>query len=119
MKLNYVSVVKEHQIRMEDCGYIIRAELENKPTAVWFKNFKLIWNNIPEYQKICADPLLKNNEILITVPVGTDISYVIEALKSIIFHIDNSYIIKEEPSMLLSLIKTIIRIIDNQPRIST
>ena len=83
MKLKYVSVLRRLGIHAREGGYIVRGELECQPTSLWFKHFQLFWVSTPAYRKLCTEPRLNRNEILIPISEWESISAAIEALKDI------------------------------------
>lgn len=94
MRLNYVSVTKDY-INSKEKKYIIRGELDCVPPLLWFKQLQILWICSPDLRKLCVEPKLKNNVIVISLLLNqVDILGTINVLKQLIERVNSSYIMK-------------------------
>ncbi len=98
MKLNYVSVLREYRSKNRDGGYYVRGELESQPSALWFRQFQLSWINTPAYRKLCPEPQLNRNDILIPLSGRENISAAIEALRKVVLLVNEPMTDQEDSS---------------------
>lgn len=97
MRLNYVSVVKKHKYKKENEYCVIRARLDKTPPLLWFKQLQLLWFCSPRLRKLCIEPKINNNVILISLQEQSYIIEAIDVLKRLIDKVNASYIIKDNP----------------------
>jgi len=96
MKLNYVSVLKEYKTKNRDEGYYVRGEFESPPSASGINQLLLIWSSTPSYRRLCPEPEINRNEIIITLSSNENIGAAIEAIRSIVTRVKDPYIAPEE-----------------------
>jgi len=102
MKVNYVSVVKEYVRKSKKDRFIIRASMDENPPLLWFKQLQLFWISSPRLIRLCPEPQLEQNEIIISIYNQEDIMDTINLLIRLIKKVKTSYIIQDSPSFLLS-----------------
>lgn len=100
MKLNYVSVLKEYKTKNQEECYYVRGEFESPPSTSWINQLMLIWSSTPSYRKLCPEPQINRNEIIITLSSSDHIGAAIEAIRSIVFRVKDPYIASEETHFL-------------------
>ena len=92
MRLNYVSVTKKRKFKKKDEYCVIRAELDCIPPLLWFKQLQLLWICSPNLRKLCVEPKLHNNVIIISLRDQNFIIETIDVLKRLIERVNTSYI---------------------------
>lgn len=95
MRLNYVSVTKRHKFKRSDERCVVRAELDCIPPILWFKQLQLFWICSPNLRKLCLEPKLHNNVIILYLRNQNYIIEAIEVLKRLIEKANTSYIIQD------------------------
>ena len=95
MKLNYVSVSKGYDVKNKKDKYIIRGELDSVPSLLWFKQLQLLWICSPKLRKVCIEPQLNKNTIIISLLNQDNLLEVIDILKSLIDRVNSSYILQD------------------------
>lgn len=108
MKLNYVSVLKEYKTRSRNDGYYIRGEFQSPPSNHAINQFLLVWTSTPAYRKLCLQPQISNNEIIIPLPDEENIAAAIDAIRSLVSRIKEPNIGHEDPYFLVDINKAII-----------
>lgn len=103
MKLNYVSVLREYKTKNREEGYYVRGEFESPPSTHWFNQLLLIWTSTPAYRKLCPEPQLNRNEMIITLPDGDNIGAAVEAIRSVVSRVKDPYINPEETHYLINV----------------
>ncbi|MCX7771862.1 MAG: hypothetical protein N2376_01955 [Clostridia bacterium] len=84
MRLSHVSVLREYGVNGRQGGYFVRAELQSQPSAAWSRAFLNLWLTTLSYRKLCAQPEVTRNEILIPLTDGENIAEVVDAVKNTI-----------------------------------
>ncbi|HHW21822.1 MAG TPA: hypothetical protein GXX26_02925 [Clostridiaceae bacterium] len=102
MKINYVSVTKDYFSKTKEEKYIVRGELDCVPPLIWFRHLQLLWICSPKLFKLCPEPKLNKNEIIISIKNQEDILTTIDALKTLVNKIGYSYIIQSDQSLFLN-----------------
>lgn len=95
MRLNYVSVTKECDFKIKEERYVIRGEMDCIPPILWFKQLQLLWICSPKLRKLCIEPQLNKNEIIISLHNQEDILETIDVLKKLIDKVNISYIMQD------------------------
>lgn len=108
MRVNYVSVVKEYDRKAKKERYLIRASMDANPPLLWFKQLQLFWVSSPRLIKLCPEPQLKRNEIIVSLINQEHIIDAINYLVRLINRVKTSYIIQDTPAFLLSVKEQII-----------
>lgn len=108
MKINYVSVTKEYFLKTKEEKYIIRGALDSIPPLIWFRHLQLLWICSPKLFKLCPEPLLNKNVIIISIKDQEDILTTIDALKNLVNNIEYSYIIQNNRSLFFNYKESII-----------
>ncbi|MGI6086160.1 MAG: hypothetical protein ACOYIF_12135 [Acetivibrionales bacterium] len=103
MRVKYVSVVKEYDRKVMKERYIIRASMDADPPLLWFKQLQLFWVSSPRLIKLCPEPQLKRNEIIVSIFNQESITDAINSLVRLINRMKTSYIIQDTPTFLLSI----------------
>ena len=91
MKLKYVSVLRKPGLKTGNNGYWVTGELESQPASLWFKYFQLIWVSTPQYRKICSEPKLSKNTIIIPIKNSDLIIPALDALRKIVARFSENY----------------------------
>ena len=108
MKINYVSVTKEYFSKTKEEKYIIRGALDCVPPLMWFRHLQLLWICSPKLFKLCPEPLLNKNVIIISIKNQEDILTTIDALKNLVDKVGYSYIIQSDQSLFINFKEFII-----------
>jgi hypothetical protein len=109
MKINYVSVTKEYFSKTQEEKYVIRGELDSVPPLIWFKHLQLLWICSPKLFRLCPEPILNKNVIVISIKDQEDILTTIDALKDLVSRIGYSYIIQSDQSLFLNFKESLIQ----------
>lgn len=91
LKLNYIAVFKQYKSFRREDGYLVRGELSGFPSGSWCKHFQILWSSIEELNKICPEPRLNQNEILIPILEGDLIPVAIDGLRRTVSRARNPY----------------------------
>lgn|GEM_PF-1090058 len=102
MKINYVSVTNEYFAKTKEEKYVIRGVLDCVPPLIWFRHFQLLWICSPKLFRICPEPQLNKNVIIIPIKKQEDVISTIEALKNLVSKVGYSYIIQTDQSFFIN-----------------
>ena len=68
----------------------------------------LIWSSTPSYRKLCLEPQINRNEMIITLSDSDSIGAAIEAIRNIVSRVKDPYIVPEEEHYLINIKEAII-----------